>query len=109
MLTINHVAPQRGTTRNERLATVPRISSFYGIEIEMYWNEGHHRKPHFHALYAGEEASFDLETLALITGNLPARARRLVVEWAEQHRDELRENWALAREHQPLQKIDPLS
>jgi len=68
-----------------------------------------HGKPHFHAVYAGEEASFDIETLALITGNLPVRARRLVLDWAEAHQTELRGNWARAREHQPLQNIDPLT
>jgi hypothetical protein len=36
---------------------VPRISAFYGITILMYWNEGRHARPHFHARYAGEAAS----------------------------------------------------
>jgi hypothetical protein len=30
---------------------VPRISSFYGIVIEMYF--GDHPPPHFHARYSG--------------------------------------------------------
>jgi len=38
---------------------VPRISGFYGITILMYWNEGHHARPHFHARYAGEAAALD--------------------------------------------------
>lgn len=88
---------------------MPRISSFYGIVIWMYHEEGPHPgRAHFHAEYGEHEASFDVETLELIAGRLPARARKLVVEWAEQHREELRSNWALAREHRPLQKIDPL-
>lgn len=87
---------------------MPRISSFYGIAITMYHDESHHGLPHFHAIYGDDEGSFDIETLELIVGGLPARARKLVLEWAEAHRDELRENWSRAREHQPLQKIDPL-
>jgi Domain of unknown function (DUF4160) len=88
---------------------VPRISSFYGIVITMYHDEGHHGgRPHFHAAYGEDEASFDIETLALIVGDLPARARRLVLDWAGVHRDELFANWKRAREHQPLQKVDPL-
>jgi len=38
---------------------VPRISAFYGITIWMYWNEGVHARPHFHARYAGQAASVD--------------------------------------------------
>jgi hypothetical protein len=33
---------------------------------------------------------------------------RLVREWCELHRDELRLNWARARENAPLVRIDPL-
>jgi hypothetical protein len=32
----------------------------------------------------------------------------MVLEWAAQHRDELRENWQLAREMEPLNDIAPL-
>jgi hypothetical protein len=89
---------------------MPRISSFFGIVITMYHDEGPHPgRPHFHASYGSEEASFDIETLELIVGALPARARHMVTEWAEAHRAELRANWTRAREHLPLQKIEPLS
>lgn len=88
---------------------MPRISAFYGIVIWMYHDEGPHPgRPHFHAEYGDEEASFDIETLDLIAGRLPIRAKRLVTEWAELHRDELQENWRRAREHRQLQKIEPL-
>ena len=88
---------------------MPRISSFYGIVIWMYHDEGHHLgRPHFHARYGEDEASVDIESHAVIAGELPPRARRLVIEWAKAHRDELQENWALARGHKPLKPIDPL-
>jgi hypothetical protein len=32
---------------------MPRICSFYGIAIYMYWDEASHSRPHFHAKYAG--------------------------------------------------------
>jgi Domain of unknown function (DUF4160) len=32
---------------------MPRISSFYGIIIWMYWND--HNPPHFHATYGDFE------------------------------------------------------
>lgn len=89
---------------------MPRISSFYGITIWMYHDESHHwGRPHFHARYGGAEASIDIETLTIIAGELPQRARRLVSEWAAVHRTELRENWKRARSHHPLEPIEPLA
>ncbi len=86
---------------------MPRISAFYGITIFMYWNEGKHARPHFHARYAGEAASVDLEG-RLIAGSLPRRGLSLAAEWAELHNDELLANWERARRDEPLQPIDPL-
>lgn len=87
---------------------MPRISSFYGIVITMYHNEAHHRRAHFHATYGEHQVSIDLETLRPIAGALPARAQRLVSEWAAAHQTELQANWERARELQPLRQIDPL-
>lgn len=88
---------------------MPRISTFYGITIWMYYDENQHRgQPHFHATYGEEEASIDIETLTVISGELPLRARRLVVEWAGTHQDELLGNWERARHHQPLLPVNPL-
>ncbi|MGI8801435.1 MAG: DUF4160 domain-containing protein [Solirubrobacteraceae bacterium] len=88
---------------------MPRICFFYGISVWMYHDEIHHLgRPHFPARYGDDEASLDIETLAVIAGELPPRALRLVCEWARAHQGELRENWALARTHQRLRSIDPL-
>lgn len=86
---------------------VPRISFFYGITITMYWNEGAHARPHFHARYAGQATSVDFDGV-VIAGSLPARALALVAEWASLHRDELATNWDRARREEPLAPIDPL-
>jgi hypothetical protein len=56
----------------------------------MFWRE--HGPPHFHATYAEHEATIAIETLDILAGDLPRRAKGLVLEWAEEHRDELREN-----------------
>ena len=86
-----------------------RISFFYGITIWMYHDEIHHwGRPHFHASYGDAEASIDIENLAIIAGELPPRARRLVAEWARAHQGELRKNWKRARCHKPLVPIAPL-
>ena len=85
---------------------MPEISRFYGIVIKMYFDD--HRPPHFHAQYSGREAVIDIGTLAVISGRLPPRALGLVAEWASLHQDELTELWALAKDLQPLHRIDPL-
>ena len=88
---------------------MPRISAFYGIVIWMYHDEiPHLGRPHFHAGYAGDEASIDIEDLEVLAGRLPRRALRLVVEWAGAHQIELRENWDRARRHEPLVDVEPL-
>jgi hypothetical protein len=61
-----------------------------------------------HASYGENEASFDIESLDLIAGGLPRRVRRLVIVWARAHEDELKENWRRARDHLPLNPIEPL-
>lgn len=73
----------------------------------MYWDEGSHARPHFHARYGGRAASIDLSG-NLIAGSLPRRALTLVTEWASLHRDELEANWDRARRREPLDAIDPL-
>jgi len=75
----------------------------------MYYDEVQHLgRPHFHARYGEAEASIDIEGLAIIAGDLPPRAKRLVIEWASSRQAELLANWARARKHQPLKPIEPL-
>lgn len=85
---------------------MPTISYFYGIVIQMFWND--HAPPHFHALYAEHEAVIAIETLDVIRGRLPRRAMALVLEWAGDNRSELMENWELCRLHQMPKTIQPL-
>ncbi len=85
---------------------MPRISEFFGIAIKMFYND--HTPPHFHAEYAGAEATYHIETLEVLRGPLPRRAHALVLEWATLHRDELRANWERARHHQPVTPIAAL-
>jgi len=85
---------------------VPRISSFYGIVIAMYYRG--HGAPHFHALYGEYEASISILSLDLLAGSLPPQAFRLVKRWASLHREELLKNWDLAEEGEVLETIAPL-
>lgn len=85
---------------------MPRISEFYGIVVEMFWSD--HNPPHFHAKYGEFRAEFDIQTLGVLRGRLPAKANALVIEWASLHQQELIDRWAQARNHLPLEKIEPL-
>lgn len=87
---------------------MPRVSHFYGITIRMYWNERDHPVAHFHAEYAGHNASIAFDG-TMLAGSLPPRALGLVQDWARLHSDELLANWEHARSHEPLAPIDPLS
>ncbi len=85
---------------------MPTISKFYGILVQMFWSD--HPPPHFHAVYAEDEAKIDIRTLEVIEGWLPGRALSLVTEWAQEHRLELMDNWELCSKNQPVNKITPL-
>jgi hypothetical protein len=49
----------------------------------MYFDE--HNPPHFHVRYNDYRAIIAINDLNQLEGNLPARVRGLVVEWAELH------------------------
>jgi hypothetical protein len=85
---------------------VPRISVFYGIVITMYFYD--HEPPHFHAQYAERRAAIAIETGAVLVGELPSRALKLVSEWAALHRLELEANWGRAKDGGAPEPIDPL-
>ena len=81
---------------------MPEICRFLGIIIMMYFEE--HNPPHFHVRYNEYRASFDIKSLNIIAGEVPAKVRGLVEEWAELHKDELLDIW----NSQEFRKIEPL-
>jgi hypothetical protein len=85
---------------------MPTLSSFFGIVVSMYWND--HQPPHFHARYAEHEVVIRIETLEVDAGHFPRRAMGLLLEWAGEHRAELRENWQRIQNQQPTIPIAPL-
>lgn len=88
---------------------MPEISRFFGVIIRMYWEpDAPHGEAHFHAYYQGEAAVFSIETAELIAGNLPKRQLRLVMAWAELHREELLEDWQLVNSGCEPKSIQPL-
>ena len=85
---------------------MPTICSFYGIVIQMFWRD--HAPPHFHALYREYEIQVDIRTLEILRGHLPRRASAMVLEWAQEHRAELLENWEKCTRNMTPAEITPL-
>ena len=85
---------------------MPEISRFYGIIIAMFFDD--HNPPHFHARYAGEKVTIEIESLRIIEGQISPWALGLIIEWAAQHKEELLNNWELAKNNQTPNKIEPL-
>ena len=85
---------------------MPEISRFFGTIITVNYND--HAPPHFHVRYGGEKALIDMESLTVLEGRIPHRVLGFVVEWASIHRDELLQDWRLARQQSELIRIAPL-
>jgi len=71
----------------------------------MYYRE--HMPAHFHAEYGEYTITVEIET-GVVQGKFPRRALGAVLDWYVLHKDELIEDWELAKKKKPLNKIEPL-
>ena len=85
---------------------VPTVCRFYGILIQMYYND--HDPPHFHVVYNEFKAVIAINDLSILFGDLPPKAVGLVMEWARLHKSDLLADWRLSQQKQPLNPISPL-
>lgn len=69
--------------------------------------EHDHRPPHIHAEYGEYKITVEINT-GVVQGRFPRRALKALLEWYELHRDDLLEDWELAEQHEPLNRIPPL-
>ena len=81
---------------------MPEIARFYGIVIKLFF--GGHPPPHFHAVYGENIGVFSIDTFEMIEGDLSNRAKKLVSEWANINKTELKNIW----ETQEFRKLPPL-
>ncbi|MEW6657675.1 MAG: DUF4160 domain-containing protein [Thermodesulfobacteriota bacterium] len=84
---------------------MPEICRFYGIIIFMHYHD--HDPPHFHARYENQEVIIEIQT-GIVKGYMTKRALRMLFEWHDIYKEELMENWQLAKDRKPLRKIMPL-
>ncbi len=87
---------------------MPTISMFYGIVIRMYCDKAEHNPPHIHAYYQYHSATVDIDLCEIIMGELPPKQGKLVLAWAELHKEELLADWQLASNGELPFKIEPL-
>ncbi len=85
---------------------MPEISRFLGIVIYMYFNE--HNLPHFHAEYNEFKVAISIETLGIMGGKMPSKALSLVIEWAQEHQQELLDDWNSIKATGQYRTIQPL-
>lgn len=81
---------------------MPEITRFYGIIIKVFFVD--HPPPHFHAIYGEYNALVNIESLEIIEGDLPNRAQKMVIDWAEMYQQDLLKMW----NDQEFRKLPPL-
>lgn len=76
---------------------MPRIASFDGLVVKLYFND--HPPPHVH-IYAGrvghpcvQAARISIDTGDVVDGQLAPAKAAVVRDWWERHRDALRSDW----------------
>lgn len=84
---------------------MPTISEFFGITITLRFLD--HNPPHFHAKYGNQKILVDIEN-GIVKGEMSERALRLVLEWLQLHREELKSAWDKASNGEAPDKIEPL-
>ena len=82
---------------------MPEITRFYGIIIKIFFRN-EHNPPHIHAVYGEHNAIFEIATLEMIEGDIPSKGVKMVQEWGEKHKDELKIMW----DTKQVKKLPPL-
>ena len=89
---------------------MPTISAFYGITIRIFCEKNiKHNLMHFHAYYNEYSCVVDINSCELINGDMPIKQRKLILAWAEIHKDRLLKNWKIVQSNGTPFKIKPLS
>lgn len=86
---------------------MPEISRFYGMVIKMYYENGErHHKPHIYVYYGEYEAVIALDG-EILTGDVPGKQYKILMQWIVLHKSEIEELWQRAIDNKPLDKVEP--
>ncbi|MBP3222506.1 MAG: DUF4160 domain-containing protein [Actinomycetaceae bacterium] len=72
---------------------MPEIARFYGIVVKMFYKPKEHEPAHIHVLYGEYVGVYYLDTCQMFEGDLPLKARKIVEEWLDLHKANLRTMW----------------
>ena len=86
---------------------MPRLSSFYGIDIYIYSHD--HNPPHFHAMTGGGEVAIRIRDGQILRGRLSRPDERRVATWHRLHQEELETAWNKASQGADPGSIEPLA
>lgn len=87
---------------------MPVISQFYGIVVQMFFQEeGKHHLPHIHVMYNEYNSVYDFNGNKL-EGAIPKKQAKLVEAWILLHNEELNSLWNLMKKGEDYFKIEPL-
>ncbi|MBK1693684.1 hypothetical protein CKO09_02860 [Chromatium weissei] len=82
---------------------MPILSVFFGIIIRMWHDD--HAPPHIHVEYQGFDALVEIKTGKVLKGLLSRKVANIVSDWCLVHQTELLNNWELAQNYEPLERI----
>ena len=85
---------------------MPEVSRFYGIVIRILYDD--HRPSDCHPEDGEHEVLVNVNTLAMLSGGLPARALGMVTEWASLHQREPLASWEKAKPSPAARQDAPL-
>lgn len=86
---------------------MPRLSSFLGIVIYMYFKD--HNPPHFHAVYGDFETEIAISSLEQLVGKFPEPQLSFVRTWAAFNQAALMRAWEACSKNKHPEKIPPLA
>jgi hypothetical protein len=72
-------------------AAMGKLHAIGNATIRVYAND--HLPPHFHVIAPDYEALIEIETLAVMRGELPPSARKRVMDWAADNRLAIAAEW----------------
>lgn len=72
--------------------------------IKMYFFGSEHNPPHIHVVYGEYLGIVDIRTFAMLEGDLPEKALKIVKEWMSLHQKELLNMW----ESQNIHSLPPI-
>ena len=99
------MSPSKKENLPEPQSPFTRLSLFYGIAIEMGFED--EEPPHIHADYDGKEVKIGLDNHVL-GGGLPPTGMEMVHEWISEHQEELQDAWRRCRRREYPLPIPPL-